>query len=38
MPKPMLNKIKDKETYVMGHVDYAHKFALYCAEMYLDEV
>jgi len=37
MPKPMLDKIKAKETYAMGHIDYAHKFALYCAEMYLNE-
>ena len=38
MPKPMLDKIKSNEISAMGHVDYVHKFALYCAELYLNEV
>ena len=37
MPKPMLDKIKSNEINAMGHVDYAHKFALYCAKLYLNE-
>jgi len=37
MPKPMLDEIKSNEICAMGHVDYAHKFALYCAELYLNE-
>jgi len=37
MPKPMLDKIKSNQICAMGHVDYVHKFALYCAELYLNE-
>lgn len=38
MPKPMLDEIKSKDEFASGHVDYAMKFALYCAELYVDNM
>lgn len=38
MPEPMLDKIKQKEIIASGHIDYSHKFALYCNELYEESI
>lgn len=35
MPMPSFDKVKNLENFNMGHVDYVHKFALHCTELYL---
>ena len=36
MPKDLMEEIKSCENIAAGHIDYGDKFALYCAELYVD--
>ena len=38
MPHSMLEEIKSAEISSSGHVDYHHKFSLYCAELYMKNI